>query len=88
MPKQDNRDWTQTGTIAGMAEWLRGKSDAIAVVVVRRDDAVLLAHPDCTPADARDLVIERLFDLARELEFARKEKRSAAARLNLEPWRE
>ena len=71
-----------------MADWLLGKSDAIAIVVVRRDDAVFLAHKDCTAADARDLVVERIFDLARELESARKEKRAAAARVRLEPWRE
>jgi hypothetical protein len=77
-------DWTRTGTIVAYAEWLREKSGALAVVVVRRDDAALAADVDLRPDDAKDLVIERVIDLARDLEAARKEKRKAA-RLELGP---
>jgi len=71
-------DWTRTGTIVAYAEWLRSKSGALAVVVVRRDDAALAADLLLAPVDAQDLVIERVIDLARDLPAARKEKRKAA----------
>jgi hypothetical protein len=29
-------DWTRTGTVAGYAKYLRGKADALAVIVLRR----------------------------------------------------
>lgn len=83
----DTRDWTKTGTVEGMAEWIRGKSDALCVVVVRTNDAVLIADPDLAPTDARDLTIERVIDLARSLEEKRKGAHKSA-RLELEPVRE
>jgi len=33
-------DWTRTGTIVAYAEWLRVKSEAFAVLVLRRDDGL------------------------------------------------
>ncbi len=80
-------DWTRTGTIVAYAEWLREKSGALAVMVVRRDDAALAAHPQVAPEDARDLIEDRIPGLAGDLEAARKEKRKAA-RLELGPLHE
>ena len=77
-------DWAKTGTVSAMAEWLRAKSDALCVVVVRRDDAVLAADARLTPADAMERVVEYLPGLAADLEASRKQKRSAA-RLELGP---
>jgi hypothetical protein len=77
-------DWSRTGTIVAYAEWLRSKSDALCVVVVRRDDASLAADPLLAPEDAKGLVIERVIDLARDLQAARREKRKGA-RLELGP---
>lgn len=71
-------NWEKTGTVSGYAEWLRKKSGALAVVVVRRDDAVLAAAADLAPSDAREVIEARLADLAFDLEAARKEKRPAA----------
>lgn len=80
-------DWSRTGTVCAYAEWLRAKCGALAVVVVRVDDAALAADSDLAPADARDVVIERVIDLERDLTAARREKRKAA-RLELEPLHE
>jgi len=77
-------DWTRTGTVAGYAEWLRAKSDALCVIVVRRDDSVLAADPLLAPADAADRVTEYLPGLVEDLHRARAEKRKAA-RLELGP---
>jgi hypothetical protein len=80
-------DWTRTGTVEGYAEWVRAKSDAICVVVIRRDDAVLAADPRCSPSDAHQLIAERIPELASNLAIARSEKRKAA-RVALEPVKE
>jgi hypothetical protein len=71
-------DWTKTGTIVAYAEWLRSKSGALAVVIVRRDDAALAADAQLAAMDARELVEERVAVLADDLEASRKEKRKAA----------
>ena len=77
-------DWTRTGTVEGYAEYLRKSSDAICVVVIRRDDAVFAVDADCAPSDARSLVEERLVDLECNLNTARLEKKKAA-RVVMEP---
>lgn len=83
-------DWTKTGTVAGYAEWLRDKSGALCVVVLRRDDAVLAADPALAPLDARDLLHERVDGLAADLAAARNEKRklrgSSWARVRSRRW--
>lgn len=80
-------DWTKTGTVAGMAEWICAKSDALCVLVIRVNNGVLVAHPDVAPNDAGELILDRLADLVSELRKARDEKRKAARR-ELEPVRE
>jgi hypothetical protein len=87
MSQRSQPDWTRTGTIVAYAEWLREKSGALAVVVVRRDDAALAADTQLAPADAKDLIDDRVSTLVWDLEAARKEKRKAA-RLELGPLRE
>lgn len=77
-------DWEKTGTIVAYAEWLRKKSDAFAVVVIRRDDATLAVHPDVPPRDAQDLVETRIGDLAVAVDQARRGKRKDS-RLELGP---
>ena len=74
----NNPDWTRTGTIAAYAEWLRKKSGAFAVIVVRRDDAALASDEEIKPADVRDLVETACARLVDDMELARKEKRPAA----------
>ena len=80
-------DWTRTGTIVAYAEWLRAKSGAFAVVVIRRDDAALAADAEIAPADVKDLIEARTSVLVRDLDTARKEKRKEA-RLELGPLHE
>lgn len=80
-------DWTRTGTIVGYAEYLRSKADAFAVVVLRRDDAALAVDPELAPADARELLGERMEPLLADLAVARREKRKAARHV-MEPPRE
>ena len=80
-------DWTRTGTVAGYAEYLRKQSNAFAVIVVRRDDAVMAA---CIGAKAEDLgerVLEDIPELFLDLPAARREKRPATVtRPVIEEW--
>ena len=87
MAKGSGPDWAKTGTIVAMAEWLRSKSDALCVVVIRRDDAALAADVHLAARDARELVIERMPELARDLQAARTEKR-AGGRVEMEKLRD
>ena len=84
MGSAKDADWSRTGTIVTYAEWLRKLSGALAVIVVRRDDAALAADPEIAPMDVKDLVCDRAERLADDLELARKEKRKAA-RVELGP---
>ena len=63
MSKGSGPDWTKTGTVAGYAEWLRAKSDALCVVVIRPFSSVLAADPDLTPADCGERAAESLFTI-------------------------
>ncbi len=45
MAAKDNRDWSKVGTVNGMADWLRKNSDAVMVIVIRAEDAVISADP-------------------------------------------
>lgn len=78
-------DWTKTGTLVAYAEWLRSKSDAICVVVIRPHDSTFAVDPRCKPEDAQTLVERYIPRLAGAVNFARKEKKPAAARLELGP---
>jgi cysteine synthase len=80
-------DWTKTGTVAGYAEWLREKSDAICVLVIRPHDSVFAVDPRCKPEDAEGLVKDYIPRLAERVEQARSEKKQAA-RLELGPLQE
>jgi hypothetical protein len=80
-------DWSKTGTVVAMAEWLRDSSDAFAVIVLRRDDSVLALDPKLRPNDVEQLLPEHLPQLLANVEQARADKKRAA-RCNLEPPRE
>lgn len=81
---EDNRDWTKTGTVASMADWLRKKSGALAVIVVRVEDAVLSADAEIAPSDVERVVADKLLLLTKNLAAARLKKKHAA-RLDLGP---
>lgn len=80
-------DWTKTGTVAAMSDWLRESSDAICVLVIRPHDSVFSVDPKCKPEDARDLVEMYVPRLAGRVEADRREKKQAA-RLELGENRE
>lgn len=71
-------DWMRTGTVEAMAEWLRSRSDALCVVVVRPMDSVLAADPRLTPADCGERLAEELPGLVQQLHQARATKKKAA----------
>ena len=70
-------DLTSTHALEAAAEWIRKRAGALAVVIVRVDDAVLSVDPQMTPRDADGLVCERMRELARGVDQARREKRQA-----------
>ena len=83
MPKKP-LDWTKTGTVAAMSDWLLKSSDAVCVLVIRPRDSVFAVDPQCKPEDAEELVKQYLPRLASQVEHARREKKQAA-RLELGP---
>ena len=80
-------DLRKTGAIEAAAEWLRKDANAITVVIVRRDDAVMAVHPDCAPRDAKELVVERIDQLLDQVAWNRAQKRKTG-RLELGEIRE
>jgi hypothetical protein len=71
------RDWSKTGTIGGYAEYVRSHADALLVIVVRPNDAVLAADPRLASKDVIEAVELRLPGLVADLERARAEKKPA-----------
>lgn len=78
MAKGKGPDWARTGTIVAMSEWLRKSSDALCVVVIRRDDSAMAVAKGMPARDVPALLYEHLAPLIADLEPARREKRAAA----------
>jgi hypothetical protein len=76
--KRKGPDWMKTGTIVAMSEWLRKNSNALCVVVIRRDDSSMAVAEGMPARDIPALLDEHLAALVADLEPARKEKRPAA----------
>ena len=74
------REWDLTSprSLAAAAEWIRGKADAIAVIVVRGEDTVMAVHPEAAPHDAAETVRELLPEMAESVNQERREKRARA----------
>jgi hypothetical protein len=47
-------DWTRTGTLQAMGEWVRGEIGALVLVAVRPSDAVLLTAPGLALLDMQE----------------------------------
>lgn len=78
-------DWSKTGTVCAMAEWLRRSCpDGLAVFVIQRDAAVLATDPKMPARDIGDLVIEYLPQIVQAVPESRA-KKEKAARLVLGP---
>jgi hypothetical protein len=75
----ERREWDlkSTHSLKVRAEWLRTKSAALAVIVIRVNDSVLAADPGIAPRDVDSLVCQQMRELARSLEGARREKKRA-----------
>ena len=80
-------DWTKTGTVCAMADWILKDGDAICVLVIRPHDSVFAVDERCKPEDAAERVLEYLPFLVSRVASTRKEKKQAA-RLELGPNRE
>jgi hypothetical protein len=80
-------DWTKTGTVAAMAEWLRSHSDGLCVFVIQRDAAVLATDPRMPARDIGDLVVDYLPRLVQAVPASRQNKEKAA-RIVLGPAQE
>lgn len=76
--KKRGPDWTRTGTVEGYAEWLRSKSDALCVVVIRPFSSVLAVDLTLASADCEKRLAEELPGLLQALKIARAEKKKAA----------
>lgn len=63
--------------MAGYAEYLRKSADAFAVIVIRRDDAVLAACMGVKASDLGERILDDIPALVMDLPKARIEKRPA-----------
>ena len=77
-----SREWdlTSTHSLESAAEWLRKKSDALVVMVVRRKDYALAVHADLAPTDGAELVRDLLPAMVEDTNRARKARREKAVR--------
>lgn len=61
------RDWTRTGTIVAMADWLRRESGALAVIVMRPQDGALSMDDAIAPKDVEGMMCVHLEPLVEDL---------------------
>lgn len=73
-------DLTSTRALEGAAEWIRKRSDATVVMVVRGHDKAFAVAPECAPGDAAELVRDLLPAMVDDVNKARHAKREAATR--------
>jgi len=67
-------DWTRTGTLQAMGEWVRGELGAKLVNAVRANDAVLLLDEATTPARACEMALLYVPRLAERVGLERRGK--------------
>ena len=80
MSEKKQWDLTSTHAVEGAAEWIRKRSDAIVVMVVRGQDKAFAVHPDVAPSDAAELVRDLLSEIVEDTNRARHARREAAIR--------
>lgn len=78
----DRKQWdlTSTHSLDGAAEWIRKRSDAIVVMVVRGRDMAFAVDERCAPADAAELVRDLLPRMVEDVNKDRAERRAAQTR--------
>jgi len=69
-------DLTSTHSLEGAAEWIRKRSDAILVLVVRGEDFAFAVDGRVTPGNAREMVEVVMPDVERRLTEQRLEARA------------
>lgn len=79
-------DWTRTGTIVAMADWIRRDANlpdnaALAVIVMREKDGALSVDPAIALKDVEAMMSAHLGPLLEDLAAARKEERKQGARV-------
>lgn len=80
MAERKGWDLTSTHSLEAAAEWIRSRSDAIVVMVVRGRDMAMAVDERCAPSDAADLVRELLPRMVEDVNRARAAKRDAETR--------
>ena len=78
MAEKRKWDLTSKHSLDAAAEWIRSRSDALLVLVVRREDFSFAVHAQVAPHDAADMVESMLQDLALQLAAERNEAREKA----------
>ena len=80
MPGKKPWDLTLTHSLEGAAEWIRKRSDALAVIVVRSRDYAFAVAPDLRPDEGYDAVLATLPGALDELRDRRQREKDAAVR--------
>lgn len=80
MSKAKPWDLASTHALEGAAEWIRKRSDATVVMVVRGHDKAFAVAGDVKPSDAAELVRDLLPAMVEETNRARIARREAQTR--------
>lgn len=78
MAKRPGWDLTSTHSLEGAAAWIRKRSDALVVLIVRREDVVFDVAPDVRPKDAVNMVAALMPEAMRRVNEMRVEARAKA----------
>lgn len=73
-------DLTSLNSLESAAEWIRKGSDALLVLVVRREDIAFAVHPDVRSKDAVEMVEYVLPQTLVQLERRREEVKAKVTR--------
>lgn len=80
MSQRKQWDLTSVHALEGAAEWIRKRSDAIVVMVIRGQDTAFAVAESCAPSDAADLVRDQLPQMVEDTNRARAARRDAETR--------
>ena len=78
MSKGKGWDLTSTHSLEGAAEWIRKRSDAILVLVVRGEDFAFAVDEQVSPHSAREMVEVVMPQVEQQLQEQRLEARARA----------
>jgi hypothetical protein len=78
MSKGTSWDLTSLHSLEGAAEWIRKRSDAVFVLVVRGSDVAFAVAPDAKPKDCADVVELVMPEAIARAETLRAEKKAKA----------